>query len=191
MLRKTLLLIASLAPAIAIMPGARADICFEYGTGGGTSVAKGAKVPPVNTCIRVTPVDLGARLGVATGSICQVFPQTGSPMIVFQYTYDACTGPGSWFESATCRIRLSDTGDLPSERDPGQSSSCNGIYAAPDTNKTSPVTQFSDISLRVWDCTNSNLSVPTGSPGQCIGSPPMSRSHPPLPLGGMITPTPR
>ncbi len=73
LLRKTLLLIASLVPAIAITPGARADICFEYGSGGGTSVAKGAKVPPVNTCIRVTPVDLGARLGVATGSICQVF----------------------------------------------------------------------------------------------------------------------
>jgi hypothetical protein len=130
MLRKTLLLIASMLPLFANT--AWADICFEYGSGGGISVAKGASLPAVNACTRVTLVDQGGRAGLATGSICTAEQGSGYPLLVLQYTYTACTGPGSYFESATCRIRLHDQGDLPREKDPGQVSSCNGVRRPTD-----------------------------------------------------------
>jgi hypothetical protein len=41
LVRKSLLLIVSLVPLFVNTPGAWADICFQYGTGGGVSVAKG------------------------------------------------------------------------------------------------------------------------------------------------------
>ena len=69
MLRKSLLLIASMVPLFQANT-AWADICFEYGSGGGISVAKGASLPGINACTRVTLVDQGNRAGLATGSIC-------------------------------------------------------------------------------------------------------------------------
>jgi len=88
MLRKGVLLTTFFLPVLASVPGARADICFQYGTGGGVVIAIGAKVPPVNTC---TPVSLieqiyGGRLGLATGSICNSEQGSSRPTLVFQYT---------------------------------------------------------------------------------------------------------
>ena len=61
MLRRNLLFVASLVPLFLATSGARADICFEYGTGGGVSVAKGVSLPAVNAC---RPVTLSNRTGV-------------------------------------------------------------------------------------------------------------------------------
>jgi hypothetical protein len=172
MLRKTLLLIASVLPLFANT--AWADICFEYGSGGGISVAKGASLPAVNACTRVTLVDQGGRAGLATGSICTAEQGSGYPLLVLEYTYTACTGPGSYFESATCRIRLLDQGDLPREKDPGQVSSCNGVYADPQTGNTGPMVGFTDSSLKAWNCTNFP-NVPGADPVACFSR---GRWHP-------------
>ena len=56
MLPKGLLIIAAMGLVFA-SPSARADICFQYGTGGGIIVAKGASVPAPNTCIPVALVE--------------------------------------------------------------------------------------------------------------------------------------
>ena len=74
MFRKGVLLIAFLVPAFASTSDARADMCFQYGSGGGVTIAIGAKVPPINTCTPVSLVEqiYGGRLGLATGSICRV-----------------------------------------------------------------------------------------------------------------------
>ncbi len=172
MLRKSLLLIASIVPLFLVTPAARADICFEYGSGGGISVAKGASLPAANACTRVTLVDQGQRVGLATGSICNA-EGTGYPLLVLQYTYTACGGPGSYFESATCRIRLLEQGDLPREKDPGQVSSCNGVYADPQTGNTGPMVGFTDLTLKAWSCTNFP-SVPGADPVACFAR---GRSH--------------
>ena len=68
MLPKGLLIIAALGPIFA-SPSARADICFQYGTGGGIIVAKGASLPAPNTCLPVALVEQveGGRIGIATG----------------------------------------------------------------------------------------------------------------------------
>src|SRR5215204_2546669 len=144
MLRKSLLLSAILISVLTTVPGARADICFQYGSGGGLSVAIGAKVPAANTCTPVTLVEQlvpFTRVGVATGSICR--SEVGFSVLVLQYTYPACTGPGSYFESATCEIRLSDQSDLPTKPS-DQISSCNGVYAGLQLNQAGPLRQFAD-----------------------------------------------
>jgi hypothetical protein len=176
MLRKGLLIIACLGPVFA-SPSARADICFQYGTGGGVSAAIGTKLPALpNQCIRVTLVEQssspGSRWGIATGSICTGDLGSGFATLVVQYTYDACAGPGGYFESATCRINIQDSSaggvfGLPSQPT-SQPSSCNGVYADPMSHQSGPLTQFTDTTLKVWNC--SNNSVPGGGgPTTCVG----------------------
>jgi hypothetical protein len=160
--RKSLLLIASLVSVLASTPGAQAkDMCFEAGSGGPIKVAKGATVPLVDHCRTVTLFDIGPPWGIATGSICTSSGQGGSgiPFLLFQYTYDSCTG-GSYFESATCRFALGDqTGDLPSVRDPDQKSSCKGIFAGVNPGQTGPLRPLIDTSLKAFYC---NFSIPGG-----------------------------
>ncbi len=182
MFRKGLLLIASLGPIFTNV-GVRADICFQYGTGGGVVVAKGAKLPAPNACTPVTLVEQfeGGRIGIATGSICTGDTGSSRPTLVYQYTYDACAGPGGYFEFATCRIDISGSSlggavDLP--REPTQQpSSCNGVYADPTANQSGPLTQFTDETLKVWSCNNFPL-VPAGGGAQCLGFA-KRFSHPP------------
>src|SRR5687767_12053639 len=110
MLRKAMLPAAFILSVFVNLPNAQADICFQYGSGGGLSAALGAKLPERNTCAPVALVEqlaIGSRLGVATGSICRG-EGVGYPTLVLQYTYTACGGPGGYFESATCQVRLND-----------------------------------------------------------------------------------
>jgi hypothetical protein len=198
MFRKSpLLLIVSLGSVLACS-GAQADICFLYGSGGGMSVAKGAKLPPVNACMPVALVEqdgVGSRVGVATGSVCMGDTGSGFPTVVFQYTYDACSGPGSYFESATCRININSSSGggvigLPTE-DPGsekQPSYCNGVYTGLGPNQAGPLRQFTDQTLRVWDCTNANYHVPGGPITDCNGHRVGRRSFDPTPDGGVTPP---
>ena len=170
MLRKGVLLTAFLLPVFASASGARADICFQYGTGGGVVIAIGAKVPPVNTCIPVSLVEqiYGGRLGLATGSICNSEQGSSRPTLVFQYTYDACTGPGGYFESATCRIDLEvPSGNLP-DKPSNQNSWCNGVYVSLPSNQSGPLTQFNDSTLKAWNCTGGPFVVPGGGSAQCF-----------------------
>jgi hypothetical protein len=170
MLRKRMLFIASLLPVFANTPAAQADICFQYGSGGAVAIAIGAKVPPVNTCIPVSIVEqiYGGRLGLATGSICNSEQGSSRPTLVFQYTYDACSGPGGYFESATCRIDLEiPSGDLPNQPS-SQKSLCNGVYVGLQPNQSGPLKQFNDFTLRAWNCTGGPFVVPGGGSAQCF-----------------------
>jgi hypothetical protein len=174
MYRKGALLIALLAPSFAGMPGARADMCFQYGSGGGIAVAIGAKVPQINTCTPVSLVEqiYGGRLGLATGSICRSEEGSSRPTLVFQYTYDACSGPGGYFESATCRIDIGINGDLPTKPS-DQNSYCNGVYTGLLPNQSGPLNQFNDNTLRVWYCGPS--IVPGGGSAQCFAQRPHAK----------------
>jgi len=155
----TTLLLVSLATA---SPSA-ADLCFQYGSGGGIAVARGATVPAPNKCQNLALYEVGAAglEGAATGSICQDW---AGATLVFHYTYDACLGnPGGYFESATCRIELKD-GRLPST-----ASSCRGKV----NNGT-----FTDDTLKVWSCdadADINLRVPNDIALLCLKS--RGRSH--------------
>jgi hypothetical protein len=173
MLPKGLLIIAAMGLVFA-SPSARADICFQYGTGGGIIVAKGASVPAPNTCIPVALVEQveGGRIGIATGSICTGDPGSSAPTLVYQYTYDACGGPGGYFESATCRIDINGSSfgggiDLPTQPT-WQLSSCNGVFADPESNQSASLTQFTDLTLKAWKC-NMPFVPGGGNTPQCIG----------------------
>jgi hypothetical protein len=185
-MRTPIFIFTALGLISAGMPGARADICFQYGTGGGVAVAKGAKLPAPNTCIPAMLIEdgTGGRGGVATGTICTGDPGSSQPTLVFQYTYDACAGPGGYFESATCRISISSSStggviDLPTQKPPpgSQPSSCNGVYVSLPPNQAGPLKQFTDATLNVWSCSNFP-SVPGGGGAQCRGQALKPFSHP-------------
>jgi len=172
MLRKSLPLIAALGLVLAGSPGARADICFQYGSGGAPGVAKGAKLPDRNTCVPLAIFEAnepGTRIGAANAMLCRDNDIT----LVYHYNYDACTGPGGYSESATCRLAIP-TGDLPST-----SSNCNGQYTVLMPNQTGPAKQFTDLTLKAWYC--SGKDVPGGGfTAQCLGFRFKPFSHPEL-----------
>jgi hypothetical protein len=164
-MRKSLMLSASLGLALVSTAPARADICFEYSaSGGGVGIALGAKVPAApNTCDRVTVV--GADGGVATGSICRSQEGGGAPTLVYQYSLTSCTTP--YFEAATCRLRLEDNGDLPSQKPVSQNSSCSGVAAHMDPGQYRPLGGFSNSDdLKAWNCTAGPFVV-IGGAGTC------------------------
>jgi hypothetical protein len=106
MLRKGLPLIAAVGLVVAGPPGARADLCFCYGTGGGILVAKGATLPADNTCEALPFFEVHSSAfvglnGAANGLICT---DRSGGTVIFHYTYDGCSG--NYFESATCRLNI-------------------------------------------------------------------------------------
>ncbi len=118
-----------------------------------------------NTCDRVTVVTGDA--GVGTGSICRAQQGAGGPTLVYHYVFSGCTSP--YFESATCRIRLEDQGDLPSDKAGTfikQTSSCSGVAAGMAPGQTSPLKGFSySNDLKAWNCTAGDFAVISGDPG--------------------------
>ena len=154
-LRSAILISAGIGLSLASLPNAKADLCFQYGSGGGISVAKGAKLPEQGTCqpLALYEVGPGGRAGAANGMICR--DNTDGRTIIYHYNYDACIGPGSYFESATCRLQLDNSGNLPTV-----SSSCRGTYGGGP---------FTDSTLRLTDCGGVNTTVPGGGGGQCFG----------------------
>jgi hypothetical protein len=146
---------AAITLSVVTLSGAKADLCFRYGTGGGTLVAKGAKLPAQNTCdpLGLVEVGLGGRGGAATGSICR--DQTDGRTIIFHYNYDACVGPGSYFESATCRLQLNNANDLPTA-----SGGCRGTYGGGPFVDDTPVIDL---------CVGTDTTIPGGGGGQCVG----------------------
>jgi hypothetical protein len=158
------MLSASLGLAIvgAAAP-ARADVCFEYTvSGGGLSVAIGAKVPVFqNTCERVTIVSMDG--GVATGSICM---SAGQDTLVLHYVFDGCLN--EYFEAATCRIGLENQTTLPTKEPTFQPTSCTGVYAGLVPGQSSPLNGFNYLNdLKAWTCTPAPLQVLGGGGGQC------------------------
>jgi hypothetical protein len=149
--------------SLANPPDAGADLCFRYGTGGGTLVARDATLPKEGTCQSFAlfeNTDPGSRIGAANGMICRDGPGAGGVTIVFHYTYDACVGPGSYFESATCRHQLNNANDLPTA-----SGFCRGMYST-GSGPNLTLTSFLDPSLKIWQCTGE--AVPGGGGGQCF-----------------------
>jgi hypothetical protein len=165
MFRKGLPLIAALGLVVAGPPGARADLCFHYQkSGGGTLVAKGAKLPAPNTCETLPLFETdGGRggaagtkglEGAATGSICT---DVAGATVIFHYTYDGCLGPASYFESATCRLQLQN-GNLPTTF-----GSCRG---------TANQSGFVDDSAILQSC--DNVQVPNDTAALCVIRPGLS-----------------
>jgi hypothetical protein len=149
MLRKGLLLVTALGLVIVSSPVARADMCFSYKkSGGGTLVAKGAKLPATNTCETLALFESGGQGGAATGSICM---DNATFTIIFHYTYDGCTA--NYFESATCALQIQN-GNLPTV-----SSSCRG------TANGSPFQEVNDAVLEPCEVT----AIPGGGGGRCTG----------------------
>jgi len=152
--------------SLANLPDAKADLCFRY-SDGGIAVAKGAKLPEPGTCqtLALYEVDPGGRDGAANGMICRDGPGVGGKTIIFHYTYDACTGGGSYFESATCRLQLT----LPGTTLPTVSSSCRGTYGEA-ISTPNPVTlkNFVDSTLKLDDCGGVDTTVP-GEGRACSG----------------------
>lgn len=142
--------------AFGVTSASASDLCFQYGSGGGILVARGATLPAANKCINLPLYEVGAGglEGAATGSLCQDW---AGATLVYHYTYDACIGtPGSYFESATCRLQLNN-GSIPST-----SSSCRG-----KVNNG----QFSDTTLKLWSCDADKdiaLRVPNDTAALCI-----------------------
>src|SRR5262249_10161496 len=150
MLCKGLMLSASLGLALVSTAPARADICFEYNSGGGVGYAVGAKVPAANTCERGTVV-FSAYGAVATGSVCT--SPGGFPTLVYQSSLSPCTPP--YFESAPCHVELNiGTQDLPSQPTGSQRSSCSGVSTHMPPGQYAPMSGFSNAdALKAWNCT--------------------------------------
>lgn len=172
--RKTLLLIAPLWLVCAADARAQ-SICFQADSGGGVLIAKGAQVPPKGVCTPVALVEevttSPGRAGLATGSICR--DSFDGTSLVYQYTYTACTGPGGYFESATCGISLGLEGQLP-QQPSEKNGACNGVFAVLEGStvgnpKTAPLTQFTELSLRVWNCPPPPTTITQRPNGACIG----------------------
>jgi hypothetical protein len=171
-----LLIVATLSLVIVNSPSARADLCFRYTTtGGGTLVLKGITLPAANTCQPIAmyeAVDAPAPGlgGAATGSICH--DGTDGRTIIFQYTYDGCTG--NYFESGICRLQLPNDGSLPTVSSTCRLTLGSGIF-------------YLEIDDGVLSsCDSSALPVPGGGGGQCLGATP-HRAGPATPLSGAGT----
>jgi hypothetical protein len=165
---KLLFVILAFGLVMASAPSARADMCFHYkNSGGGTLVAKGASLPSANTCESLalyeregqppSPFTRGLE-GAATGSICQDW---AGATVILHYSYEACMGPESYFESGTCRLQL-DNGNLPTT-----GSSCRGTYVG-----ATSVGQFhndNDAVLEPCEGNDVNWRVPNDPASLCLG----------------------
>jgi hypothetical protein len=100
----------------------------------------------------------GSLIGAANGMICR--DTVGGVTIVFHYTYDACIGPGSYFESATCRLQLNNDGNFPTV-----SGVCRGMLAG-GSGPNHPLTAFLDDTPKIDQCVA--VDVPGGGGGQCF-----------------------
>jgi hypothetical protein len=78
--------------SLANPPNARADLCFQYGSGGGALVARDATLLKEGTCQPLALFESGSLVGAANGMICRDGPGAGGITLVFYYTYDACIG---------------------------------------------------------------------------------------------------
>jgi hypothetical protein len=164
MLCKGLMLSASLGLALVSADRARADICFQYNSGGGVVIALGAKVPATpDTCERVTAVSPQGG-GVATGSICLSRGNLSTPHnsnLVYQYSFTGCSN--IYFESATCHILLDDNFQLPTQYPGSQRTSCSGVVAHMLPGQSSPLGGFSrKDDLKAWNCTAEPGTVVAG-----------------------------
>lgn len=158
---------ASIGLSLALAPDAKADLCFRYGSGGGIHVARDATPPKEGTCQALALFESGGRIGAANGMICRDGPGAGGVTLVFHYTYDACIGPGSYFESATCRLQLDNNGNLPTV-----SGFCRGMYSA-GFGPHQTLTTFLDSTPKIEQCAGE--AVPGGGGGQCFAGRGLSR----------------
>jgi hypothetical protein len=152
-------IITGLGLVVASAPSAGADICFQYGSGGGPLVAKAMALPAPNSCLPLALYENGGREGAANAMICRDAANT----LVYHYDYNSCTGPGNYSESATCRLSLTN-GNLPTSNPDGHYV-CNGQFAGLAPNQVAGAKQFTDNTLVASFCDDG--PVPTGS--ACYG----------------------
>jgi hypothetical protein len=154
MLRKGLMLMVALGLIGSGALSARADLCFHYTvSGGGTNVAKGAKIPQKNTCEPLAMFEPDGLMGAATGSICTAVDGQSA---IYHYIYQGCTGD-PYFETGTCTIGLQN-GALPTGG--SQNNECNVMSGGAPASGTTPLKAQFDSSLSVTDCAGVNTDVP-------------------------------
>jgi len=159
MFRRGLLIFTALSLVIVNSPSARADLCFAYTkTGGGTLVMQGVNLPAPNTCQPVSLYEAapGTFGGAATGTLCH--DATDGRTIVFQYTFDGCTG--FYFESGICRLQLPNDGSLPTVSSTCRLTLGNGVFYL----------EVDDAVIS--SCSASAMPVPGGGGGRCYGTTP-------------------
>jgi hypothetical protein len=103
MLHKGRLLIVALALIDASAASAQqgGDLCFQFGSGGGTLVARRfGQLPADAHCKPLQFYEDGPLEGTATGSICK--DRNGGTFIL-HYTYHSCKRQ-SHFQTVTCRF---------------------------------------------------------------------------------------
>ena len=170
MLKPILFITVAFALVVASTPNARAAMCFQYTkSGGGISVAQ-AKLPEPNTCVTFALYEVGTtpgftQLGAGTGSLCR---STQSNFVIFHYTYDACIPfrRGNYFESATCRLQLTDLG-LPTTF-----SVCRGALITGIPGQTGNAGNFfntDDLVISSCDSNDIKFRVPDGTISECSG----------------------
>jgi hypothetical protein len=103
---RTLLVVLALVGASVASAQQGGDLCFRYGSGGGTLVARGAGGLPADDNCKPLQFyeDLASAglAGAATGSICKA--QQGG-IAILHYSYHSCADP-SHFQMATCRFSV-------------------------------------------------------------------------------------
>ncbi len=106
MFHKGRMLLAALGLVGASVAGAQADLCFDYSTGGGTSVGKGFKIPAPNQCKPFNGFEYKTEGGMLTGTGCT--SATGEVFILHYSYHDNKTSypQSSYFESGVCRVPL-------------------------------------------------------------------------------------
>ena len=150
-------------------PNVRAGLCFQYTqSGGGISVAQ-VDIPAPNKCVTFALYEqvINAPFtleGAGTGSLCT---STDSPMVIFNYTYDACRplGSNNYFESGTCRLQLDHNGNLPT-----QSSVCRGAVITGKPGQLGKAGNFfnqDDLVITKCDSNSLEFRVPGGLLSEC------------------------
>ena len=140
MFRKGLTFIVALGLIGASVPSAQAHLCFRYGTGGGTLVARGAQLPNTNECRTLSFFEAGGYRGAATGSICR---DRNGATVMFHYVYHSCNGP-TYFETGTCRLDVQHGGGLPAIGECRLTANQTGL---PNPDST-PVLESCDLELQ-------------------------------------------
>jgi hypothetical protein len=180
MLKPILFITVASALVVVSAPGARADMCFRYTKSGGLSVAQ-ADLPDRNDCITFAlyePSGSGGLMGAGTGSLCT---SIGGTFVVFHYTYHNCVARGpsspfkidgdSYFESATCQVRLNTSGGGTVGTLPTTTPSvCRGIVAGGKPGQAGKVGAFfnyDDLKIEKCDSNDFNFAVPSGDAVAC------------------------
>jgi len=202
-MRPIFFITVAFALVVASAPNARADMCFRYSaSGGGVYVAQADLPTAPNKCITLSlyePLQSGGLLGAGTGTLCT---SSGGTFVVFNYVYHNCLALGpsspfnvdgdSYFESATCQARLSQSGGTVGILPTTNPSVCRGTVIRGKLGQAGAVGAFfnhDDLKIEKCDSNAPQFVVPTGGGTDCFYGTEKSRQSPEQPSPGSEQPS--